>query len=85
MSIMENEFRILLRESLSDKFNLDELNTLCFDLNIDYEDIPGNNKQAKVVELIKYCERTDQMAQNSWQQNYWMKFRKLAVFWNEFY
>ena len=61
MSIMENEFRILLRESLSDKFNLDELNTLCFDLNIDYEDIPGNNKQAKVVELIKYCERTDQM------------------------
>ncbi len=58
---MENEFRILLRESLSDKFNLDELKILCFDLSIDYEDIPGNTKQAKVVELLQYCERMDQM------------------------
>lgn len=46
-----------LRIKLEAYFNLDELHTLCFDLQIDYEAIPGNNKQNKVREIILYFKR----------------------------
>jgi hypothetical protein len=58
---MKNEFRIRLREILSQKFNLVELQALCFDLNIDYEDLQGSSKQAKVIELVRYCERSERI------------------------
>jgi RNA-directed DNA polymerase len=48
-----------LREALENKFSMAELNTLCFDLNIDFENIPGTTKSEKVVELIKYMDRHD--------------------------
>ncbi|HEX6386131.1 MAG TPA: hypothetical protein VF177_15780 [Anaerolineae bacterium] len=40
------------RQQISDSFNGEELRTLCFDLNVDYDDLPGENKSAKVRELI---------------------------------
>lgn len=38
-------------------FNDNELRTLCFDLSIDYDNIPGTTKLDKARELILYCER----------------------------
>lgn len=49
--------RSVLRILLTKHFNLDELQTLCFDLNIKYENIPGTTLEAKSRELIDYCER----------------------------
>jgi len=47
-----------LREAIETFLNDSELSTLCFDMNIDYENLPGEGKQAKVRELIAYCERS---------------------------
>ena len=52
--------RIELREILSNYFNLDELKTLSFDLGIDFENLGGDNKNAKARELLAYCERNNQ-------------------------
>jgi hypothetical protein len=38
-------------------FDDDELRSLCDDLEIDYDDVPGRAKSAKVRELVRYCER----------------------------
>ncbi len=47
-----------LRVMIHQHFNEGELRTLCFDLNIDYEDcLIGETKQDKVRELLLYCTR----------------------------
>ncbi|MCL4265031.1 MAG: hypothetical protein KJ069_17575 [Anaerolineae bacterium] len=46
-----------LRDTLNDYFNTDELIELCFTLGIDYENLGGDSKTEKILELIKYCER----------------------------
>jgi hypothetical protein len=46
-----------LRIALNDYFNADELVELCFTLGLDYENLSGEAKAEKVMELIKYCER----------------------------
>jgi hypothetical protein len=46
-----------LREALDQTFSKDELRTLCVDLGIDYEDIPGDGKDSLVRELVAYVER----------------------------
>ncbi len=46
-----------LRKALARHFNLAELNTLCFDLGIDYEELAGATKTEKVTALLDYCER----------------------------
>lgn len=46
-----------LRDQITASFNIDELKDLCFELQIDYEDLPGDSKRAKVRELIEYCQR----------------------------
>ncbi|HUM71624.1 MAG TPA: P-loop NTPase fold protein, partial [Chloroflexota bacterium] len=46
-----------LRDALTDYFNTDELRDLCFTLGIDYENLGGDSKSEKVLELIQYCER----------------------------
>lgn len=55
---MEEELKIdlgQLRQLLITSFNEDELQDLAFDLEIDYEALPGNGKKAR--ELIAYCKR----------------------------
>jgi hypothetical protein len=46
-----------LREMLDTSFNEDELRTLCADLDIDYESLPGEGKSSKARELIAYLQR----------------------------
>ena len=40
-----------LRQQLSYCFNLEELQTLCFDMSIKYEDLPGDTISAKAWDL----------------------------------
>lgn len=49
--------KISLRENMNRYFSLDEIESLCFDLGVDFENIGGNSKPGKVLELIQYMER----------------------------
>ncbi|MCS7061451.1 MAG: trypsin-like peptidase domain-containing protein [Anaerolineae bacterium] len=49
--------RTRLREGLVQCYNLSELETLCVDLNVDYDVLPGEDKISKSRELIGYLER----------------------------
>jgi len=44
-----------LRQLLVEYFGDEELRTLCFDLAIDYDDLPGVGKAGKARELVTYC------------------------------
>jgi hypothetical protein len=46
-----------LRGILSRHFNLEELRTICFDLNVDFDSLAGEEKVGKARELIAYLER----------------------------
>lgn len=49
------------REELNDVLNEQELRTLCFDLAIDYESLPGNSKDVKIRELIALFQRNGRL------------------------
>ncbi|MBK8900111.1 MAG: tetratricopeptide repeat protein [Anaerolineaceae bacterium] len=49
--------RGLLRQLLRTAFSEAELRDLCFDIRLDYEELPGRSKLEKIPELIAYCER----------------------------
>ena len=46
-----------LRRHLSRGFNESELRNLCFDLGVDYDDLPDNGTDDKARELIGYVKR----------------------------
>jgi len=46
------------REAIKESFSLGELRTVCFDLKVDYEDLP-DTKEDMVRELINYMLRND--------------------------
>jgi len=46
-----------LHNALDKYFNEEELRTLCFELGVDYADLPGIGQSAKARELITYAER----------------------------
>ena len=46
-----------LRQQINHAFNLEELHTLSFDLGIDFDDLAGQTKSAKVVSLLEYAQR----------------------------
>ena len=50
-------YRVTLRQNLVAAFNDSELRDLCFDMNVDYESLNGENKADKARELIAFCER----------------------------
>lgn len=50
-----------LRDELDTYFNEEDLINLCFDLNIEYENLPGTTHEGKCRELVKYCFRHAQM------------------------
>jgi len=52
---------IYLRQVLTERYNLSELHTLCFDLGIDYEEIGGGGKTEKVVELVAFAQRHNRL------------------------
>ncbi|MCP4357360.1 MAG: tetratricopeptide repeat protein [Chloroflexi bacterium] len=49
------------RQAILESFNTDELRTLCFDLRVDFENLPGEGKNSKVRELISLLERQDRL------------------------
>ena len=44
----------LLRQTLIHHFNTEELRDLCFDLGLDFEQLPGNEKGSKARSLVEY-------------------------------
>ena len=51
------EYRAELRQNLTERFNRDELRTLCFDLGIEHENLP-EAKDSMARELVACCEQT---------------------------
>jgi hypothetical protein len=52
--------RAKLREKLGGSFDLEELRTLCFDLNIDYQNLPST-REGLAREMVAYCENRDRL------------------------
>lgn len=50
-----------LRSILEDRYSLEELRTLSFDLGVDYASLPGEGKSAKARELIAYLRRRNRL------------------------
>lgn len=48
---------VQLRRVLTTHFNLSELRTLCFDLEIEFENLYGESRDDKARELVAYCVR----------------------------
>lgn len=46
-----------LRRILAKRFSEDDLRTLCFDLGMDYDDLPGRGKCGQARELVMYMHR----------------------------
>ena len=46
-----------LRDLLAYHFSLEELRGLCFDLGLEYEDLPGETRPGRAQSLIEYCLR----------------------------
>jgi len=57
------QYRVKLRKILTERFSEDELRTLCFDLHVDYENLPGEGKAAKARELLAFLERYDRIGE----------------------
>ena len=45
-----------VRQTLVKLYDLEELRTLCMDLNVDYDSLRGEGKAAKARELVLYME-----------------------------
>lgn len=48
-------------ERITDAFNLNDIEIMCADLGIDYEELAGDTKSVKVRALVQYCERRGQL------------------------
>lgn len=55
------DYRAKLRENLVDYLSDGDVRDLCFDMDIDYESLPGQGKSAKARELITFCERRERL------------------------
>lgn len=54
------DFRAL-RLILADVYDMTELKMLCRDLNVDWDEIPGNRKSERISELIEYLKRRERL------------------------
>jgi len=50
-----------LRQALVKHFDLEELRTLCFDLSVDYDSLPGEGKEGKARELVAHVQRRGEL------------------------
>jgi hypothetical protein len=46
-----------LHQNIAVYFGDEELRSLCFDLGVDYADLPAEGKDGKAREFVAYCER----------------------------
>lgn len=60
-----NSIQSQLKENLKAFFDETDIKELCFDLNIDYEDLSGETKRAKIMALITYT-RNQGRLQDLW-------------------
>jgi formylglycine-generating enzyme required for sulfatase activity len=51
-----------LRKLLIQHFSLDELRVLCFDLGLEYEELPGDTRTTKMHSLIEYLQRRGELS-----------------------
>ena len=56
-------WHIRLRHILGEYFDEDDLQVLCFDLQVDYEELPGETKSQKAAALITHMARLDRVAE----------------------
>lgn len=49
--------RIQLRLRLHERFGMGDLELLCADLGVDYEDLGGDGKDTKALKLVLFCQR----------------------------
>ena len=54
---LDHRCRTQLWETLTSYFDESELRTLCFHLNINYQDLSGNNRTDKIIAFVEYVER----------------------------
>ncbi|MCB0035104.1 MAG: macro domain-containing protein [Anaerolineales bacterium] len=57
LSFLRTSHRTEIFEILNNRFDINELQTLCFLLDIDYEGLSGLNKVSKIRSLINFVER----------------------------
>jgi hypothetical protein len=58
----EEQYRVRLRQNLASLFNKDELCTLCFDLGIQYDNLPST-LDGMARELVANCERHGRLSE----------------------
>jgi hypothetical protein len=60
---MSDDFRIYatLRRLMTERFDESDLHTLCFDIGLDYDDLGGDTKGHKIVELLQMVRRTQRL------------------------
>jgi hypothetical protein len=61
---MDNQHSVLvtLRQLMSNRMSLSEIQTLCFDLDVDYDNIAGNTKDDKIRELLLFLQRRENVS-----------------------
>lgn len=52
---------LLLHTKIADHFSQDELEILCPSLGLKFDDLPGDTRQSKSLELVMACKRSKQM------------------------
>ena len=55
------QYLVQLRHVLDTRFSAQELRTLCFDLGIEYEDLPGEGRASRARELVAFFERRERI------------------------
>lgn len=55
-----------LHTDLCRRLSLDGLRTLCFQLGIDFDDLPGDSKAGRARELVLWLERAGRVGELSW-------------------
>jgi hypothetical protein len=58
----ESAYLTELHTSLARRFNQGELRTLCFNLGVEYEDLPAEGRADKARELVEYLKRRQQIS-----------------------
>lgn len=61
MTVNSAEYLTQLHNLLNQHFNLEDIYTLCFQLNIDYESVEGKNKPSYIRELLLALGRNDRL------------------------
>jgi hypothetical protein len=57
------EYRVNLRQNVIEYFDESDLRDICFDMDIDYENLLGQSKRDKARELVAYCERSHRISE----------------------